>query len=547
MPQVTSDSPSSFAQTPFFRSLTESLISLLIAVILFRTFLAEGYMISTGSMAPALLGYHKQVVCPTCSQEFPFGVAYDTDDLEHLAADDARRQIAVCPYCGQPNIQVGEVPRNHGDQLLVFKQTYLCRDPKRWEVIVFRNPTDPTEAFVKRVAGLPGETVHVVEGDIVVNGILCRKSWDEQVELRIPVHRHSGTEVASAGSHPHWLAEAGATDDAAIWRPSGSGFRLDGRGHPESSWVNYAHWVRRGGQHQTSVRLASWPADIDDGAAPSAGLRYDRETHQLSCVGALPEPIRDQLYSLSDKTGFHEAVQDLYEQSHMAPVNDFYGYNSADQQQQPAVVRDLMWSGRVQVFGGRGEFRIEMSTGPRDFAAVFDFDRHDVRLHVGEQQEPAITGNLPLALKRDGATVEMSLFDQQVMVAVNGVPVLPTFTFETPPGSRVTRHPVRFGAQGLDVDVDKIRLYRDVHYTAQQTRHGVAQPCQLGKDEFFVLGDNSPVSHDSRRWEVAAMPRHLLVGKPFLVHLPSKPGRLRVGNQHVHLRLPDVERIRLLK
>ncbi|MFO0917714.1 MAG: signal peptidase I [Planctomycetaceae bacterium] len=523
------------------------MISLLIAVILFRTFLAEGYMISTGSMAPALLGYHKRVVCPTCTVEFPFGVAYDTDDLEHLAADDARRQIAICPNCGQPNIQVSEVSRNHGDQLLVFKQSYLYRDPHRWEVVVFRNPSNPLEAFVKRVAGLPGEVIQVIDGDIHVNGTLCRKTWQEQIELRIPVHKHLGTDDRSAGVHPHWTAEAGETDDDPPWQTSGSGFRLKGRDRSDLCWVNYAHWVRRGGQHQTSVSLMSWPAELDSESAPPAGLKYDREAHRLSCVGALPEPVRDRLCSLSKTAVFQAAVQDLYEQSHMAPVNDFYGYNSSDQQQPPTVVRDLMWSGRVQVSSGKGEFRVEMSTGPHDFAAVFDFHHRDVRLHMDEQEEPVSTGNLPLSLKQDGALVEMSLFDQQVLVAVDGVPVLPAFAFDTSPGGRVTRHPVRFGGRGIDVDVDDIRLFRDVFYTPEQTRHGVAQPYRLKKDEFFVLGDNSPVSHDSRRWDAAGMPRHLLVGKPFLVHLPSKPGRLQVGNQHMQLRLPDVDRIRLLK
>ena len=62
------------------RALVEAFVSLFIAVLLFRTFAAEGYMISTGSMAPSLLGYHKRVICPTCGITFPFGTAYDTDD-----------------------------------------------------------------------------------------------------------------------------------------------------------------------------------------------------------------------------------------------------------------------------------------------------------------------------------------------------------------------------------------------------------------------------------------------------------------------------------
>jgi hypothetical protein len=500
-------------------------------------------MISTGSMAPTLLGYHKRVVCPTCRTEFPFGVAYDTDDPADAEDDDARRQKAACPGCGQSGILVAEVPRNHGDQLLVFKQTYLYRDPRRWEVIVFRNPADPTEAFVKRTVGLPGETVRIVDGDVTINGELCRKDWRDQQEMRILVHQHR----ASQGVHPHWVAEEPQIEGQPAWKPVDDGFRLDAPESDEVAWVNYAHWIRRGGRHQTSVALAQWPAEIQPQLVPPAGLKYDKLTHRLSCVGALPERVRDRLCELSPRDDFHDAVRDLYEQSHIAPVSDFYAYNSSDQQQTPTVVRDLMWSGRVRVAEGRGEFRVEMSTGPQDFAAVFDFARGDVRLEIDNHAEPVATGSLPRSLKQRDARIEMSLFDQQVIVAVDGAPVLGPIPFRTPADSRTTRHPVRFGARGVTVDVDDIRLYRDVYYTPHLSKHGVSRPYSLGPDEFFVLGDNSPVSHDSRRWDDAPVPRTLLVGKPFLVHLPSKPGQLRVGAHEMRLRLPDVERIRLLR
>ncbi|HAH45448.1 MAG TPA: hypothetical protein DCM07_11460, partial [Planctomycetaceae bacterium] len=64
-------------RSSLFRLVLEAVASLAIAVILFRTFAAEGYMISTGSMAPSLLGYHKQVTCPRCHYSFTYGVAYD--------------------------------------------------------------------------------------------------------------------------------------------------------------------------------------------------------------------------------------------------------------------------------------------------------------------------------------------------------------------------------------------------------------------------------------------------------------------------------------
>ena len=95
--------------------------------------------------------------------------------------------------------------------------------------------------------------------------------------------------------------------------------------------------------------------------------------------------------------------------------------------------------------------------------------------------------------------------------------------------------------------VSQIKLYRDVYYTDTRGRHAVSRPFELKDNEFFVLGDNSPVSHDSRRWENPVVRRSLLVGKPFLVHLPSMPGTLRVGSRELHLRLPDWQRIRFLR
>ena len=61
------------------------------------------------------------------------------------------------------------------------------RDPRRWEVVVFQNQKDPTQAYVKRVAGLPGEQIQIREGDLFVNDRLMRKPFDVQRAARIPV------------------------------------------------------------------------------------------------------------------------------------------------------------------------------------------------------------------------------------------------------------------------------------------------------------------------------------------------------------------------
>jgi hypothetical protein len=62
-----------------------------------------------------------------------------------------------------------------------------------------------------------------------------------------------------------------------------------------------------------------------------------------------------------------------------------------------------------------------------------------------------------------------------------------------------------------------------------------------------MLGDNSPVSSDSRCWPDGAVPERLLLGKPFVVHLPSRPGKLRIGDRMAYFRLPDFERMRPIR
>ena len=556
-----------------FRSLVEAFVSLFVAVLLFRTFAAEGYMISTGSMAPTLLGYHKRVVCPTCGITFPFGTAYDTDDDPDANAVITSRSRALCPNCGQHGIDVSDVPRNHGDQLLVNKQSFTFSQPNRWEIVVFRNPAKPTEAYVKRVVGLPGERIQIVGGDVVIDGQIARKNLAQQIATRILVHSHQFRPPNDVDCQPHWEAislEASSGDraKASSWVGSKSTFSFRGSQvrRPDKipvSWVEYHHWLRAGGHHDTSVPLELWPEDIERGSVPNIGLRFEPRTHELSVTGALPADIARDLMELSDDSDFRDAVFDLYEGSHIVAVSDQYGYNPDEETGTPNPVRDLMFSSRVVFQGGSGEFVIEMTNGAMTFTVVFDVMRREAHLYqaplpegqslnsaladLGPTSDPIASAPLTISQGNGGNLIEVSLFDKQVIVAVDGKPVFDPWTFEMPPGVQPPRMPVRFGARGLDVNVGQLQIFRDVYYTDTRSRHAVNRPYELKDDQFFVLGDNSPVSHDSRRWENPVVSRSLLIGKPFLVHLPSKPGTLRIGSREMHLRIPDWQRIRFLK
>ena len=71
----------------------------------------------------------------------------------------------------QPFLVSGEsmVPNfQNGDYLLIDEMIYHFRDPGRGEVVVFRYPKDNTTYFIKRIIGLPGERVQVLNGGVKI-------------------------------------------------------------------------------------------------------------------------------------------------------------------------------------------------------------------------------------------------------------------------------------------------------------------------------------------------------------------------------------------
>jgi hypothetical protein len=55
-----------------------------------------------------------------------------------------------------------------GDRILVSKFSYELGEPQRWDVIVFKFPNNAKQNYIKRLIGLPGETVRIQHGDIHV-------------------------------------------------------------------------------------------------------------------------------------------------------------------------------------------------------------------------------------------------------------------------------------------------------------------------------------------------------------------------------------------
>lgn len=67
---------------------------------------------------------------------------------------------------------------NDGDNLIVEKLSYRFRDPQRFDIIVFPPQGAPKEHYIKRIIGLPGETVQIdYEGNIYINGEVLEEDY----------------------------------------------------------------------------------------------------------------------------------------------------------------------------------------------------------------------------------------------------------------------------------------------------------------------------------------------------------------------------------
>jgi len=534
------------------RQLLEALICLAMAVIFFRAFVLEGYIISTGSMAPSLLGYHKRVQCPDCGFSFAFGVSVERPR-------SVSSLVATCPNCRLPTIDVSNVPRNDGDQLLVLKNAWLTElgrwlrigGPKRWDVVVFLNPNDPSQAYVKRTIGLPGEAVQIRDGDIFVNGERQRKSMPVQRAIRIPVFDNDFPS-RSKDWIPRWIDETGQ------WQPVESGFvasvkaapslATDGRSdEPSFAWLRYHNWLR-------------------------------------------PAPGRSRGQVSPDRAGHARATLQVQ------PVMDRYGYNRHEADHDRVPTHDLMLTAKLDWNSGTGGIAARIKNRGDEVVCLLDPAGRELSVFCLPDSHWANLESL-LAARLRGETrpklmiaeasmwadwpleLEFSVFDRQVTVAINGQvlvqeplpesvetidPMIPVAAYRPPliaiagrsgEGIPAMQGPDGSAAGGIasigvvngTARVSSLRLFRDVHYTAEAGQHATSRPLSLGDDEFFMLGDNSPVSLDSRGWRDPVVPRRLLIGRPLVVHLPSRPGRLRIGDRVSHIRVPDFSRMRYIR
>ena len=465
------------------RQAVEFLIVLCLSVMVFRTFAAEAYIVPTGSMAPTLLGNHREFACPNCGFRFMMGL------------DDAGRAgRPVCPNCGQTGFDGLPSIESSGDRVLVQKFLYDLRRPRRWEVSVFHFPGDPSQAYVKRVVGLPGESIRIRKGDVYADGVIARKTLAEQRATGILVFDNNFV-PQDRRRFPRWNFHRGRPGQGLESGWSADGPRLvhasESKASETTDWVDYRHWD------------------------PERG-RY-------------------------------------------AAVHDFIAYNGPDV---PAlnVVPDLMLAARMAAASNVRSVMVRIDT---------EANRFFVEIPILKSGQPAPAPvvwrnrqKVPLTAARGGlkpvqpgargALVEVSLMDRRLSAAIDGALLFDPIDFESKPGPDPGESPIGIGVHGGDLVVSDVRIDRDVYYTSSlaynpRRAFGIDSAYRLGPDEFFVLGDNSPVSNDSRFWPGSpAVPGELFVGKPFLVHMPGRVVPFEVFGRSVYW-VPDPREIRYIR
>lgn len=385
-----------------------AIVAMLGGVFFVRGLIAPVVVVS-GSMAPTLLGPHRDVTCSQCRFAF-------TCDESSLPSN----LLATCPNCGFGGNELENLPRRSGDRLIVNRAAFALRPPRRWEIAVFICPENPLELCVKRIAGLPGETLQIRDGDLYVDGQIARKSLVAARDLAIVVHQSQS---------------------------------MDESGIPDG-WIS-----------------------LGDGT-----FAYE---HRQVVYGGYADP---QVGPILDDSSYNQNESRL-----LVPIADLMLRGTWS----PNLGDPL----RIRMISGGDSFQVELAASSGQ--GRLQRNGHEVAkfsCHAATRQ----------------SLLEMAMVDHQVYVALDEVAVL-SHVFDPTPGEFAgVARAILIESRSQRFPMTELTVLRDVYYTAglgQLPRLAAPPRYQLGPDEYFVLGDNSPLSADSRTWAEPAIPAKLIVGK----------------------------------
>ncbi|OQY07761.1 MAG: signal peptidase I [Planctomycetales bacterium 4572_13] len=445
-------------------TLLEWLVVAFILALMFMTFAMQAFQIPTGSMAETLRGKHYRIRCIRCGHAF---------DVGNDAVSYGRPQCPNCDYI-EPGYALG--PVNNGDRIFVLKSIYQFFPPQRWDVVVFKNPANPLDNYIKRLIALPGETVELVNGDVFINGKVARKPASVQKELWMPIFLQD-YQPLEAVEHFNELVLQGQDGNNKTWK---SAFENE----PNSLW------------------------QLDDMT----------------------------VFTLNEKTGTPHTM--VYASDNPNDFRASYGYNESAGYPFKPIVSDLMVSFYAKCDVPDGTVGASLEKYGVHYSAQVEFDGAMVFTKtVGGQttqlRPPMLSGGIETGRfeKFEFANVDQLLvfrwgekrFTYDLSKDAGFKPV--NGHYEKPPT-------VRLFASG-PTEIRHIGLYRDTFYMGEELislRATKENPFTLNKDEFFVCGDNSNNSLDGRFWStpgisnneppyrVGVVPRDYMMGKAVMVY-----------------------------
>ena len=508
-------------------SLKDTLISIVIAFALAfvgRSYVIEPFVIPTGSMGPTLNGAHMRFRSPASGFNWvvnPRDVARGSSNpLPVQGSRRSNRPISVSdPVTGIPMSRF-DVPLRSGDRIVVLKYLYAISDPHRFDVVVFKNPENPQENFIKRLLGLPGEELWLCDGDLFV-----RKPESDDPALRAWRVQRKPRRVQEAVWWPVFSSEYAPLDDALLGRSWRGPFSGEG-------------WDTSGREYRAETAdpgALTW----DDDAWPITDYTpYNQTVERLISGGVRRFPVSDiRLHAgvKPDDKGLAVTATLLARQ------HEFQG-----------VIRDGRAVVRMRAVGvadwtdlGEGEAP-EFAPG-RTVKVQFIHVDQSLELRVGEHRVAFGVYNWTPEERLAFATVEGAQ-------EARGLPLSQPRFYRKPE--------VSWSFAGSPVTLYRVGLDRDLHWRTDPDPRGGAyaratapgSTFQLRAREHFMCGDNSTSSRDSRMWDsvdpwvaatiddrVGVVPRDLMMGRAFFVYFPSPHGNLGP------IPVPDFGRMRFIK
>ncbi len=537
------------------RETVESVVVAFVLAFLFRTFEAEAFVIPTGSMATTLMGRHKDLTCPACGNPYRISASEEVDS-ETGAWKDKPVESGMWSMCCFPvdmspsNPQEQSYPSYKGDRILVDKFCYHYSDPKRWDVAVFSYPGGAKKNYIKRLVGLPNETLKISHGDLLTrphsdgtdsnDWTIARKPPKKLLAMLRPVFDN---DVAPRLSEYGWPTRWNPVDPSdgesdGDWEASEdlTSFATDGTSRSDV-WIRYEHRV---------PSLGDWNHQLRHGTPPSRPVRLQLVSDFCGFnSGRNRKDIRNGLHQV-ESSGVHW-------------VGDLALKCTLDvRSQEGQVVLELVEGGRamqcrIDLAAGTAELSIDGldGFGPKGTTAVRGPGEYEVTFaNVDDQLRLWIDGALIRFGDSDAATCYPPLDNK-----------IPRHTRKT---SDLT--PVGIGSEGAALEVRGLRIFRDIYYIAIRRGPGnrgrtfcdyteIPAPLpkvlsdpqywnvfatlrevefSLDEDQFLALGDNSAKSSDSRFWEGERfeyfVSRELLIGKALFIYWPHTWHRIPYKN-----------------